>query len=77
MVLEGVPYEEGQAVRVEVTPLRESEVDRRPPSELNSEEWIARMRRVAKEIHALHPNSPLLTDHEVSRDSIYEDERGL
>lgn len=77
VVLEGLPYEDGRAVRFEVTPVDEQEADRRPPSELTSEEWIARMQRVAKEIHALHPNSPILTDYEVSRDSIYEDERGL
>lgn len=77
MVLEGLPFEDGRTVHYEIAAVDEADVNRRPPSELTAEEWIARMRRVAKEIHALHPNSPILTDYEMSRESIYEDERGL
>lgn len=74
LVLEGLPYEDGRAVRVHVSPVEETSEDRKPPGELSPEEWVARMRRVAKEIHALHPDSPVLTDYEMSRESVYEEE---
>jgi hypothetical protein len=57
-------------------PVDEFSVDHRPPGELSPEEWVARMRHVAEEIHVRHPNTPVLTDYEMSRESIYE-ERGL
>lgn len=76
VVLEGLPYADGCAVDIQVTPANAPSPDLRPPSELSAEEWIERMHRVAREIHARHPDAPVLTDYEMSRESIYED-RGL
>lgn len=74
VVVEGVPFEDGRAVRVAVTPLDEEPVDLRPPQELPPGEWIARVMRVAKEMGERHPHGPILTDYDMSREAIYADE---
>lgn len=74
VVVESVPFEDGRAVRVAVTPLDEPEIDRCPPQDLPPGEWLARVLRVAKEMGERHPHGPILTDYEMSREAIYADE---
>ena len=76
LTLEGLPYEQGSPVQVHVT--RVITAPSAPVSpERTPEEQIEALHRIAMEIHAIKPDAPILTDYEMSRESIYEDERGL
>ena len=76
LTLEGLPYEQGSPVQVHVTPVP-TPSSAPALSQKTPEEQIEALHRIAMEIHAIKPDAPILTDYEMSRESIYEDERGL
>ena len=69
----GVPYEVGRRVGVQVS-LAHGTEDAQEPSELPAEKWIEAFHKSLGEIHARHPNTPVLTEDAMSRDSIYADQ---